>query len=158
AFDQQAKRCWIISTGFPETDPKTRILRAEERIAEFESRCLAPLPKLSGDHVVDFWHSNFTREDYEAAVQRTIDYVLSGDIFQANISQRFAAALPANFNPLRHYLALRDCNPATFGAFLDYGAVKIASSSPERLISFDGVTAEARPIKGTRRRDPDTGI
>ena len=31
----------------------------------------------------------------------------------------------------------------------------IASSSPERLISFDGAIAEARPIKGTRRRDPN---
>jgi para-aminobenzoate synthetase component 1 len=158
AFDHQTKRCWIISTGFPETGPKARILRAEERIAEFESLCLAPFPELPGDHVVEGWQSNFTRKIYEAAVQRTIDYVLAGDIFQANISQRFAAVLPAHFNPLRHYLALRDRNPATFGAFLDYGAVKIASSSPERLISFDGVTAEARPIKGTRRRDPDASI
>jgi para-aminobenzoate synthetase component 1 len=158
AFDHQTRRCWIISTGFPETDPKARILRAEERLAEFESLCLAPFPELSGDRVIENWQSNFTREAYEAAVQRTIDYVLAGDIFQANISQRFMAALPADFNPLLHYLVLRDRNPATFGAFLDYGAIKIASSSPERLISFDGVTAEARPIKGTRRRDPDASI
>ena len=158
AFDHQTKRCWIISTGFPETDPEARILRAEERLAEFESLCLAPLPELSGDRVIEEWQSNFTREAYEAAVQRTIDYVLAGDIFQANISQRFTATLPANFDALRHYLVLRDRNSATFGAFLDYGAVKIASSSPERLISFDGVTAEARPIKGTRRRDQDASI
>jgi para-aminobenzoate synthetase component I len=158
AFDHQAKRCWIISTGLPETDPETRILRAEQRLAEFESMCLSPLPELSGDHVIETWQSNFTRRAYEAAVQRTIDYVLDGDIFQANISQRFSAALPAEFNPLRHYLVLRDRNPATFGAFLDYGAIKIASSSPERLISFDGIAAEARPIKGTRRRDADASI
>jgi para-aminobenzoate synthetase component 1 len=66
--------------------------------------------------------------------------------------------MPASFDPLAFYLALRAHNPATFGAWLDYGAVKIASSSPERLVSFDGALAEARPIKGTRRRDPDAGV
>jgi para-aminobenzoate synthetase component 1 len=158
AFDHQTRQCWIISTGFPETDPHSRIARAEERLAEFESLCLIPLPELSGDSIIDGWQSNFTRVQYEAAVQRTIDYVLAGDIFQANISQRFTAAMPADFNPLAHYLALRARNPSTFGAFLDYGAVKIASTSPERLVSFDGAFAEARPIKGTRRRDPDVSI
>lgn len=158
AFDHQARRCWIISTGFPETDPQARIARAEERLAEFEALCLAPETPLSGDNIISGWRSNFTRADYEAAVQGTIDYILAGDIFQANISQRFAATIPESFDPLAHYLALRARNPATFGAYLDYGAVKIASSSPERLISFDGALAEARPIKGTRRRDPDARI
>ncbi|MGE3873744.1 MAG: aminodeoxychorismate synthase component I [Parvibaculaceae bacterium] len=158
AFDHQAKQCWIISTGFPETGRDARFARAGERLAQFESLCLRPVPELAGGRIIESWQSNFTRDAYEAAVQRTIDYVLAGDIFQANVSQRFSATLPANFNPLSHYLALRESNPATFGAFLDYGAVKIASSSPERLIGFDGTTAEARPIKGTRRRDADAGI
>ncbi len=158
AFDHHARRSWIISTGFPETDPQERITRAEERISEFEALCLAPNTETRGNTVIEGWRSNFTRAQYEAAVQRTIDYILAGDIFQANISQRFSAAIPEEFDPLAYYLGLRARNPATFGAYLDYGAVKIASSSPERLISFDGETAEARPIKGTRRRDPDTSI
>lgn len=158
AFDHHAKRCWIISTGFPETDPEARILRAEQRIADVEQLCLTPEPPLAGDHVIGGWQSNFTRPDYEAAIQRTIDYILAGDIFQANIAQRFYAAIPASFDAIAFYLNLRRLNPATFGAWLDYGAVKIASSSPERLISFDGSLAEARPIKGTRRRDANASI
>jgi para-aminobenzoate synthetase component 1 len=158
AFDHHARRCWIISTGFPETGQQERIARAERRIAEIEALCLARAPDLAGDNLIEGWRSNFTRSDYEAAVQRTIDYILAGDIFQANISQRFSALMPASFDPLAFYLALRAHNPATFGAWLDYGAVKIASSSPERLVSFDGALAEARPIKGTRRRDPDAGV
>lgn len=158
AFDHQARRCWIVSTGFPETEPEARLLRAEERLAEVEQICLEPEAPLSGDHVIAGWQSNFTRPDYEAAIQRTIDYILAGDIFQANIAQRFTAAIPSSFDPLVFYLTLRQRNPATFGAFLDYGAVKIASSSPERLISFDGSLAEARPIKGTRRRDANASI
>lgn len=158
AFDHQTRQCWIIATGFPETDPASRIARAEERLAQFEALCLAPVPPLSGGAQIEGWQSNFTRAGFEAAVQRTIDYVLAGDIFQANISQRFSAAIPEGFDALTHYLSLRAKNPATFGAFLDYGAVKIASSSPERLLSFDGSLAEARPIKGTRRRDADASI
>jgi para-aminobenzoate synthetase component 1 len=38
---------------------------------------------------------------------------------------------------------------------MDYGSIQIASSSPERLLRYDGTTVEARPIKGTRRRDSD---
>jgi para-aminobenzoate synthetase component 1 len=158
AFDHHARRSWIISTGFPETDPQERIARAEERIAEFEALCLAPHSGTRGSTIIENWQSNFTRDDYEAAIQRTIDYILAGDIFQANISQRFSAAISPGFDPLSFYLNLRAHNPATFGAYLDYGAVKIASSSPERLISFDGITAQARPIKGTRRRDADANI
>ncbi len=158
AFDHQTKRSWIISTGFPYTDPAERIARAQERIAEFEAHCQTPRITSKGNHVISGWRSNFTREDYEAAIQRTIDYILAGDIFQANIAQRFSAAIPEDFDPLAFYLELRAHNPATFAAYLDYGAVKIASSSPERLISFDGTIAEARPIKGTRRRDRDANI
>ena len=39
---------------------------------------------------------------------------------------------------------------------MDYGDIQIASSSPERLLLCDGSAVEARPIKGTRRRDPDS--
>ena len=158
AFDHHAKRAWIISTGFPEMDDAQRIARAGERLADFERRYLASEPAPRGDNVIRGWQSNFTRGEYEEAVKRTIDYILAGDIFQANISQRFSAAVPAGFDPLAFYLALRACNPATFAAFLDYGPVKIASSSPERLVRLDGALIEARPIKGTRRRDPDPGI
>jgi para-aminobenzoate synthetase component 1 len=102
--------------------------------------------------------SNFTRESYEAAVVRTVEYILAGDIFQANISQCFSAKIPDEFDALAFYKKLRALNPATFSAFLDYGDVQIASSSPERLLSFDGTTVEARPIKGTRRRDPNPAL
>ena len=65
---------------------------------------------------------------------------------------------PTGFDALAFYKELRSLNPATFSAFLDYGDVQIASSSPERLLSFDGTTVEARPIKGTRRRDPNPAL
>ena len=67
--------------------------------------------------------SNFTRADYEAAVQRVVDYILAGDIFQANVSQRFQAELPAGLDAWGLYRRLRRRNPAPFAAFLDFGEV-----------------------------------
>jgi para-aminobenzoate synthetase component I len=142
AFDHLQERAWIIST------------HGEARADELEAM-LKQKPKPLGQSSIENWSSNFTKDEYEAAVARTVEYILAGDIFQANISQCFSARIPENFDALAFYKKLREKNPATFSAFLDYGDVQIASSSPERLLSFDGKTVEARPIKGTRRRDAD---
>src|SRR2546430_631650 len=95
--------------------------------------------------------SNFTREGYLNAVGRVIEYVYAGDIFQANLSQRLEAPLVGT--PLDLYRRLRQRNPAPFSAFLDFGDLVVASSSPERFLQVqpDG-RVETRPIKGTRPR------
>ncbi|GLR91657.1 hypothetical protein GCM10007857_83750 [Bradyrhizobium iriomotense] len=98
------------------------------------------------------WHSNFSRQRYTAAVNRVIELILAGDVFQANISQRFSAELPASFDPLDFYSQLRTFNPAPFAALLRYGELTIASSSPERFLKLDGRRVETRPIKGTIAR------
>ncbi len=141
AFDHMQERAWIVS--------ETR-----ERADELEE-LLKQRPKPLGGHAIEGWQSNFTREAYEAAIARTVEYILAGDIFQANITQMFQAPVPEGFDPLAFYRVLRLKNPATFAAFMDYGDVQIASSSPERLLRLNGATVEARPIKGTRRRDQD---
>lgn len=140
AFDHLQERAWIIST-----DPL-----AADRL---ESLLARKPPQAPGSHVITGWQSNFSREAYEAAITRTVDYILAGDIFQANITQMFSAPIPEDFDPLAFYRVLRLRNPATFAAFLDFGDVRVASSSPERLLRVDGRVVEARPIKGTRRRD-----
>jgi para-aminobenzoate synthetase component 1 len=96
--------------------------------------------------------SNFTRPGYEAAVAQVIDYIYAGDIFQANLTQRFRAELPAGLTPFTLYRRLRQLNPAPFAAYLEFGEVVIASSSPERFLSVRDGRVETRPIKGTRPR------
>jgi para-aminobenzoate synthetase component 1 len=141
AFDHMQERAWIIAESAARADQFETLLNGRPR----------PL----GSHAITGWQSNFTREDYETAIARTVEFILAGDIFQANITQMFEAAIPEGFDPLAFYRVLRLKNPATFAAFMDYGTVQIASSSPERLLRHDGAAVEARPIKGTRRRDSD---
>ncbi|CAA7601174.1 anthranilate synthase/aminodeoxychorismate synthase [Acididesulfobacillus acetoxydans] len=88
---------------------------------------------------------------YLADLQKVIDYIFAGDIYQTNLSQRFS--LPFDGDPWTLYRKLHRENPAPFAAFLPYAAFQILSSSPERFIRIDpGGEIETRPIKGTRPR------
>lgn len=156
SFDHSHGRCWIVSTGWPEQDPGRRAERAGRRADEFATLLARRMsPPNNSTAVVGSWHSNFSREGYIAAVQRVIDLILAGDVFQANIAQRFSARLSTSFDPLAFYCRLRSVNPAPFSALLRYGKLTIASSSPERFLKLDGQTVETRPIKGTIARSAD---
>jgi para-aminobenzoate synthetase component 1 len=95
--------------------------------------------------------SSFTHDGYLAAVTRVRDYIVAGDIFQANLSQRFEAPLAES--PWSLYRRLRTRNPAPFAAFLDFPEALVLSASPERFLRLTGAReVETRPIKGTRPR------
>ncbi|WP_181704059.1 aminodeoxychorismate synthase component I [Chthonobacter albigriseus] len=156
AWDHREAKAWLVSTGWPETDAVRREARAEERAAAFMTRLATdPVETGSGRGTAPLtWTSNFTRPEYEAIIARTVEYILAGDIFQANIAQRFSAPLPPDFDAFAYYRRLRKRNAATFAAWLDYGPLKIASSSPERFVQVYDGRVETRPIKGTIRRSP----
>ncbi|MBU6458106.1 MAG: aminodeoxychorismate synthase component I [Bradyrhizobium sp.] len=157
SFDHRHGRCWIVSSGWPEQDPARRGERAQRRADEFAAMLAGPtLPPNDFPGAAGAWHSNFSREGYTAAVQRVIDLILAGDVFQANIAQRFCCTLPTSFDPLAFYCRLRSLNPAPFAALLRYGELTIASSSPERFLKLDGRRVETRPIKGTIARSADS--
>lgn len=99
------------------------------------------------------WHPLTPPITYQARVQKVIDYILAGDIFQANLSQGFEAALPGDFNALEYYMGLRERNPAPFGGYFDAGKLRLASCSPERFLKINNTgRIETKPIKGTAPR------
>ena len=154
AFDHRDRRAWILSSGLPETDPGRRRHRARRRLDEMAERLsdARPLPDPVAPAQRPALMSNFTSSGYEAVVSRVVEYILAGDIFQANLSQRFQAPLPPGLSALDLYRRLRDLNPAPFAAFLKCGDVEIASASPERFLRLDDGRVETCPIKGTRPR------
>jgi para-aminobenzoate synthetase component 1 len=101
--------------------------------------------------------STFTRDSYIAAVERAIDYIAAGDVFQVNLSQRFT--VPLRDEPWTIYQRLRAAAPALYGAYLDFGDFQLISNSPELFLRVmplpDGRRRViTRPIKGTRPRGP----
>ena len=159
ACDLAAGRAFLISTGWPELEQDKRRRRARQRAARFTALIDGSAPTEAPFTGLEdpVFRANLDRAGYEAAVARTRDYILAGDIFQANVARRIEVDLPARFDAWAYYRALRAVNPAPFAAFLDHGDMQIASSSPERLIEVRNRHVEARPIKGTapRAADPD---
>lgn len=131
------------------TRPAAR--REQARVARAVARAAGPCHLLLAEGDLPVFRANFSRRDYEAAVARTREYIYAGDIFQANLSQRFdlCYALPS----LHLYDTLRTVNPSPFAGYLNFGEYELISSSPERLVSLDpDGWAETRPIAGTRPR------
>ena len=96
------------------------------------------------------FYSNFIKEDYKKAVTRLKEYIVSGDVYIANMTQRFWCYNEENsFNI---YKKLRSINKAPFSAYLNFEDFQIISSSPERFVQVFNNKAHTRPIKGTRPR------
>jgi para-aminobenzoate synthetase component I len=103
--------------------------------------------------------SNFTRDEYMAAIQRIKERIAAGDIYQANLTQRLSIAMDKDLRPEHVFLRLRDFHPASFAAFIRRREDVVISASPERFLRVEvgsGSDAkrsvEAWPIKGTRAR------
>ncbi|MDH5284950.1 MAG: aminodeoxychorismate synthase component I, partial [Gemmatimonadota bacterium] len=171
AWDHVARSAWIISTGIG-PDGAARATRARERL-QWVTRVLGtraagaagrrltgyqagvPAPAFAvslGDRAAGIgMRSTFTRDGYLDAVRRVREYILAGDIFQANLSQRFEA--PLEEDPWTLYRRLREVNPAPFAAYLEHDGMAVLSASPERFLQLDAAgRVETRPIKGTRPR------
>ncbi len=151
AIDHHTDRAYAIALPLP-----GREVKAEESARALADTVRRQHPRRSAisanPAVKTGLQSNFTRTDYCRAVERALEYIRAGHIYQVNLSQRFAAPMRGDAESL--YGRLRAANPAPFAAFLDTGDFQIVSASPERFLSFEPDTRriETRPIKGTRRR------
>jgi para-aminobenzoate synthetase component 1 len=180
ALDHERRCGWIIATGWPATSAAARRNRATARIRQVkewlesgnEQQACGTRPTWSNTSVnassrlaADLYRrqwpigrpigskaitSNFSRDQYLSAVERAINYIHAGDVYQVNLSQRLLA--PLNEWPIELYLRLRQQNPAPFAGYFDLGNFVIASASPERFLRVSGGEVETRPIKGTRPR------
>ncbi len=86
------------------------------------------------------------------AVERAKAHIAAGDIFQANLSRCWKAALRAPATAADLYAQLREANPAPFAGLIQRDDFALISSSPERLVRRRGERLDTRPIAGTRRR------
>ena len=174
AWDHLTGECWAIEANGEQRTANSggRTANSEQRTTGRPGWLTRVMPQASGPMPSDLRspfaarHSppqpfavrrspspDFTPQEYQRAVQRVIDYVHAGDIFQANLSQRFTA--PFTGDPLTLYAALRRRAPGSHAAYMHRGRVQVLSMSPERFLQYDPVTrtVETRPIKGTRPRD-----
>ncbi len=94
--------------------------------------------------------SFLTKEAFENAVLKGKDYIMSGDVIQVVLSQRFERAF--DVEPFHIYRALRVINPSPYMYYIDTGDAQLVGSSPEILVRLEGRKIILRPIAGTRKR------
>ncbi len=94
-----------------------------------------------------------TREEYETAITKVLDYIVAGDIYQANLT--FPAIVDFPGDPLAAYAAIRPRQAAGHGALIRHDGRHILSFSPESFFALEGRHIVTRPMKGTARRFAD---
>ncbi|NOZ39445.1 MAG: aminodeoxychorismate synthase component I [Planctomycetes bacterium] len=164
AFDHVKRQAWILSQGFPETDPQARRERAEDRLYQAQQWLTKTFAATAGgfaakppaelgpqfDVGLGDVTSNFSADNYRQMIELAIEYIHAGDIFQVNLAQRLLSR--ARTDSLDLYLQLRQKNPAPYAGYLDLGEWQVCSTSPECFLTLRDREVETRPIKGTRGR------
>ena len=96
--------------------------------------------------------SEENQEKFIDGVQRSLEYIVAGDVFQVNLSREWQYKLDENIESVLIYNSLKKTNPAPFSALIQYNDFDIISSSPERLLSVNNRVLQTRPIAGTHPR------
>jgi len=154
-FDNMQQKIKVLSNVHLRDgdDPSVAYDQAIKRIDAMVARLRKPLPErlaktaTSADPGLT---SNFTRSDFERAVDHCKEYVRAGDVIQVVLSQRFSGNLDAD--PFDVYRALRTINPSPYMFYLQFNETRVIGASPEVLVRKEGDHVEVRPIAGTRPR------
>jgi anthranilate synthase component 1 len=155
-FDHVTHKIKVLSHVALDGDIETSYIQATRDIDELVNRLHAPLPREpgAGTHQIkpscSKPVSNFTKEGFEAAVNKIKNYIGSGEAIQVVLSQRMAQ--PTEASPFDIYRALRSVNPSPYMFFLDCKDFHIIGSSPEILVRVENGTVTTRPLAGTRPR------
>ncbi len=153
-FDSMHQKIKVVSNAHLDgiCTPEQAYSKATEKIEAIIRRLRTPLAdqtSMISGKMVEF-HSNITRNAFEASVEKAKEYVRAGDIIQVVLSQRFSAELTAD--PLDIYRVLRTLNPSPYMFFLRLDDTVVAGASPEVMVRKEGKRVELRPIAGTRPR------
>ncbi|MSM39213.1 MAG: anthranilate synthase component I [Geobacter sp.] len=154
-FDNVRQKIKVVSNAHlddgksPEDAYREAVACIDALILKLKTAPAPPAPIPSAGKRVAFT-PNFSREAFEAAVEKTKEYVRAGDVFQLVLSQRFSGELTVE--PLDIYRVLRTLNPSPYMFFLRLDETLVVGASPEVMVRKEGERVELRPIAGTRPR------
>ncbi|MDA3787730.1 MAG: aminodeoxychorismate synthase component I [Desulfobacula sp.] len=162
----QEKKTGETRLCIPVLTHKTILQKTDDIIGDikgfFFDRIKSPIKRKPFSIDSSGFKSSFTKPEYILSVKKIIDYLRAGDIYQANLSQRFESGFSGDAYSL--FLDLFERNPASFFSYIHANDHKIVSTSPERFIKQIGRQVETRPIKGTiargrtQKQDRENGV
>ena len=152
-FDQVARQAFLVANPIDKDSPAEIFHRLQLALSH-SRQSQTKKPKTKGGAAEP--QVSFPKKTYLQAVARIKDYIAAGDVYQVNLTQRFASDLPCH--PYELYQRLRRRSSAPFASYINLDSLQIVSSSPERFLRIQNGRVETRPIKGTRPRgttEPD---
>lgn len=154
-FDSLTRQWTLVAAdlsayGYKRPPIEDRFAAWRKLLAQANEREAHPAP------FPDFPIHNMSKYKYLQMIERGLEYIAAGDIFQVNLARRESYRVQEP--PMSTYLRLRRTNPGAYAAFLglDRGSGSaILSASPELFLHLRGRDVLTRPIKGTRPRSDD---
>ncbi len=154
-FDHVLHKIKVLSHVHLERDIEAEYQKAVDRIDRLVERLNQPLPaggksgvsRSSGKNALS---SNFSKERFEASVEKLKQYITAGEAIQVVLSQRLSQ--PTSVAPFEIYRALRTINPSPYMFFLDFKDFQVIGASPEILVRVENGMVMTRPLAGTRPR------
>ena len=136
-FDHKENNYFLISNLIPSKDGSF------EKAFERAKNVILSSPRrereksFKNGHVrIRNFRADMSKQKFKQMVMTAKKYIEAGDIYQANLSQRFSFGLSGSAETI--YETLRNINPSPFSSFLKMGGLTVASASPERLIRLNG--------------------
>ncbi len=158
-FDHVSKTMYVIATAHIRqhgNDAHAAYHAAQQRVDRMVEQLAAPASGLccsdidtEGDASIAY-EANFQPAEFKTAVEKCVDYIRAGDIFQVVISQRLEMEIACS--PFEIYRSLRIVNPSPFMFFLRAPGVTLVGSSPEIMCRVMDGKVTVRPLAGTRKR------
>ena len=150
AIDHQEKALYLLC--LVELGEKEE---AETWFTEIQAKlkALAPLPEINSEPGLDpiIFRLSRSPQTYRENIAQCLQEIHEGETYQVCLTNQLKTETTPD--PFAFYRTLRRINPAPYAAFLKFGEVAIACSSPERFLKIDAQGwVETKPIKGTLHR------
>lgn len=148
---------WALITNLKQS--QTRVLFHEQCPESTRERVQAILhaaqvPDKPRFELAAPFSSSISKDMYRQAIATIHDYILSGDCYQVNFAQRFAARIEGD--AWAAYRIVRERLAGGFSGFLRISTDHaILSLSPERFLTVRNGVVSTQPIKGTAPRHAD---
>ncbi|MEE9603081.1 MAG: chorismate-binding protein, partial [Thermoguttaceae bacterium] len=158
-FDNVSKTIVVVAMARLDQspdDPRAAYGDACDRVDRLVEQLSSPLGEVQpvdiiSDRSIDIpYTSNFTQAAFEEAVEKCVEYIRAGDIFQVVFSQRLEVAIRSH--PFDIYRTLRVVNPSPFMFYVRTPSVTLVGSSPEVMVRVVDGRVTVRPLAGTRPR------
>lgn len=154
-IDHHQETIWFIAV-VPEGEVLTNEMKLTEMISNWQKsendrRRHEQIKEIAELVTVkEGFQRSFGEEGFKQAVERTKQYIRSGDVFQVNLSVR--ESRPLMTKPMHIYKCLREINPSPYMGYMHTPDIQYVSASPELLVKVKGDEVSTRPIAGTRSR------